>query len=224
MKIYLTHILIIAWKDLLLEARSKEVVVSVLVFSLLSIVVFNIAFDPTPRTVAMVAPGILWVALSFGGVLGLSRTFALEVESGGFTGTLLSPIARDAFFFGKVISSFMFMALVELVLVPVMVVLFDLNIPVVLFILVSALALLAVSLVGTLFAAMAINTRAREILMPVLFLPVIIPALLASVECTEILFAGNGSGDLGKWISLLGVFDAVYLIATPLCFGLVVSD
>ena len=224
MKIYLTHILIIAWKDLLLEARSKEVVVSVLVFSLLSIVVFNIAFDPTPRTVAMVAPGILWVALSFGGILGLSRTFALEVESGGFTGTLLSPIARDAFFFGKVISSFVFMAFVELILVPVMVILFDLNIPVFLFIIVSALALLAVSLVGTLFAAMAINTRAREILMPVLFLPVIIPALLASVECTEILFSGQSSINLSKWIGLLAVFDAVYLIVTPFCFGLVVSD
>ena len=214
----------IAWKDFILEIRSKEVVLAVLVFSLLSIVVFNIAFDPTPRTVSMVAPGILWVALAFGGILGLSRAFALEVENGGFTGTLLTPIARDAFFFGKVISSFVFMAFVELILVPVMVILFDLNIPVFLFIIVSALALLAVSLVGTLFAAMAINTRAREILMPVLFLPVIIPALLASVECTEILFSGQSSINLSKWIGLLAVFDAVYLIVTPFCFGLVVSD
>ena len=214
----------IAWKDFLLEIRSKEVVLAVLVFSLLSIVVFNIAFDPTPRTVAMVAPGILWVALAFGGILGLSSAFALEVENGGFTGTLLTPIARDAFFFGKVISSFVFMAFVELILVPVMVILFDLNIPVFLFVIVSALALLAVSLVGTLFAAMAINTRAREILMPVLFLPVIIPALLASVECTEILFSGQSSINLSKWVGLLAVFDAVYLIVTPFCFGLVVSD
>ena len=214
----------IAWKDFLLEIRSKEVVLAVLVFSLLSIVVFNIAFDPTPRTVAMVAPGILWVALAFGGSLGLSRAFALEIENGGFTGTLLTPIARDAFFFGKVISSFVFMAFVELILVPVMVILFDLNIPVFLFIIVSALTLLAVSLVGTLFAAMAINTRAREILMPVLFLPVIIPALLASVECTEILFSGQSSINLSRWVGLLAVFDAVYLIVTPFCFGLVVSD
>ena len=92
--------LALLWKDILLEARTKDIVVAVLVFSLLVIVIFNFAIDPTPRLVAIVAPGVLWVAIVFGGVLGMTRSFALEKDSGNLHGLMLAPVSRDSIFFG----------------------------------------------------------------------------------------------------------------------------
>ena len=127
MKSYLSNIIAIVWKDILLEARTKEVLLSIFIFSLLSVVTFNFAFDPTPSLVVLIAPGILWVAIAFGGMLGLSRMFSIEMSTGGLNGILLSPASRDAVFYGKFLSCFLFMALVEVVLLPVMVVFFDQN-------------------------------------------------------------------------------------------------
>ena len=108
------------WKDILLETRSKDIVVAVLVFSMLVIVVFNFTIDITPHTAALVAPGVLWIAIVFGGVLGLTRSMALEMESGGLHGLLLVPVGRDAIFFGKVASNLLFMLLVEVLVFPAM--------------------------------------------------------------------------------------------------------
>ncbi|MFL2784649.1 MAG: heme exporter protein CcmB [Dehalococcoidia bacterium] len=224
MKSYLSSIVAIVWKDLILEARTKEVFLSIFIFSLLTVVTFNFAFDPTPNLVVMVAPGILWVAIAFGGMLGLSRMFSIEMSSGGLDGILLTPVSRDAVFYGKFLTCFIFMALVEIILLPVMVVFFDLNFNLVPLIIVSVLVLSGFSLVGTLFAAISINTKAREIMLPVLYLPVIAPLLISAVECTSTVFLGDSIYGSSQWLGLLVLFDAVYAVATPFCFTLLVAE
>ena len=224
MKSYLSSIVAIVWKDLILEARTKEVFLSIFIFSLLTVVTFNFAFDPTPNLVVMIAPGILWVAIAFGGMLGLSRMFSIEMSSGGLDGILLTPVSRDAVFYGKFLTCFIFMALVEIILLPVMVVFFDLNFNLVPLIIVSVLVLSGFSLVGTLFAAISINTKAREIMLPVLYLPVIAPLLISAVECTSTVFLGDSIYGSSQWLGLLVLFDAVYAVATPFCFTLLAAE
>ena len=224
MRGFLGPVLALLWKDLLLELRTKDIVVSVLVFALLTIVIFNFAIEPTPSMVAVVAPGILWVAFTFAGVVGLTRSFALEKEGGVLYGLMLAPIGRDAIFFGKMGSNFLFMVVVEALVFPIFVVLFDISPVMPGLIPVALLATLGITTVGTVFSAMAVNTRSREVMLPLLYLPVVLPVIIAAVEASGIVIRGEGGGDLTKWIPLLGAFDAVFLVVCPAAFNLVVQE
>ena len=124
---FLRPTIAVLWKDIVLEARTKDIVVAVLVFSLLVILVFNFAIEPAPHMVVLVAPGILWVAFVFGGVLGLTRSFALEKENGSLHGLMLAPVSRDTIFFGKMLAVFLLMLLVEAIVLPIFAVLFNLS-------------------------------------------------------------------------------------------------
>ena len=224
MKDFLGPVLALLWKDVLLELRTKDIVVSVLVFALLAIVIFNFAIDPTPLMVAVVAPGILWVAITFGGVLGLTRSFALEKEGGNLHGLMLTPVGRDAIYFGKMLGNFLFMTAVEIVVFPVFAVMFDLSLAMPELIPVALLATLGIATVGTVFSAMAVNTRSREVMLPLLFLPVVLPVIVSAVEATGVVIEGGGSGDLARWLPLLAVFDAIFLVVCPAAFNLVVEE
>ena len=217
-------LLAIVWKDLLLELRTKDIVVSVLLFALLVIVVFSFAIDPTPRLVALVAPGILWVAFTFGGVLGLSRSLALEKEGGNLYGLMLAPVGRDVLFFGKMAGIFLFMLVVELAVFPVFAILFNLPLAAPALIPTALLATLGIAAVGTVFSAMAVNTRSREVMLPLLFLPVVLPVVVAAVEASGAVIGGGGTDGLTPWLPLLGVFDAVFLVVCPLAFNVVVQE
>ena len=223
MKDFWGPIATLVWKDILLELRTKDIVVSVLVFALLVIVIFSFALDPTPQTVGVVAPGVLWVAFTFGGVLGLTRSFALEKDGGNLYGLMLAPIGRDAIFFGKMLASFLFMTVVELAVFPVFVVLFDISLAMPELIPVALLATLGVATVGTLFSTMAVNTRSREVMLPLLFFPAVVPVIVAAVEASGIIIEGDGL-DLTQWVPLLAVFDAVFLVVCPVAFNLVVEE
>jgi heme exporter protein B len=216
--------LAIVRKDLLLELRTKDIVVSVLVFALLVIVVFSFAIDPTPQLVALVAPGILWVAFTFGGVLGLSRSFALEKAGGNLDGLMLAPVGRDVLFFGKMAGIFLFMVMVELVMFPIFAMLFNLSFAMPELIPTAVLATLGIAAVGTVFSAMAVNTRSREVMLPLLFLPVILPVVVAAVEASGVTIGGGDVDDLARWLPLLGIFDAVFLVVCPLAFNIVVQE
>ena len=224
MKDFLGPVLALLWKDVLLELRTKDIVVSVLVFALLTVVIFNFAIDPTPVMVALVAPGILWVAITFGGVLGLTRSFALEKEGDNLHGLMLAPVGRDAIYFGKMLANFLFMTAVEVVVFPVFAVLFDLSLAMPELIPVALLATLGIATVGTVFSAMAVNTRSREVMLPLLFLPVVLPVIVAAVEATGVVIEGGGSGDMARWLPLLAVFDAIFLVVCPAAFNLVVEE
>ena len=235
MKSYLGAVVAILAKDVLLELRTKDILVTTLVFGLLVIVVFSFALDPTPTMIATVAPGILWVSFTFGGVLGLNRSFSVESARGNLHGLMLAPVGRDAIYFGKFLGSFLFMMGVEVVIYPLFAVLFNLPLFVYELIPVAVLATIAVAAVGTVFSAMALNTRSREVMLPLLFFPVVVPVIIAATEATGILlreaaqkeaiapYLSVGPG-VSLWIPLLVVFDAVFLVICPAAFSFIIED
>ena len=216
----------IAWKDLVLEIRTREVVASVLVFALLVVVVFSVALGSGPDSVRDdLVPGVLWVAFSFAGVLAMTRAFVLEKERGSIQGLLLAPVSRDAIYFGKMLASLIFMLVVEAAFLPIFAVLFNFTHFSPYLIVVLFLATLGFVAVGTLFSAIAVNTRSREIMLPVLFLPIVAPVIIAAVESTSALVGTGVQGvSAGRWMGLIGVFDMVFLVGCPWVFGLVVEE
>ena len=214
----------IFWKDILLETRTKDMLVAVLVFSILVIVIFNFAISPTPQMVGLVAPGILWVAFIFGGMFGLTRSFALEREGGSIKGLLLAPVGRDAVFYGKMAAIFILMLVVEAIVFPVFAVLFNLALWIPWLIPVAVLATLGIATVGTVFSAIAVNTRAREIMFPVLFLPVAIPTIIAVIEASGVAMRGAELSEMSKWLPFMGAIDAIFLVICPVAFNLVIQD
>ena len=224
MREFWSPIITLVWKDVLLEIRTKDIVVSVLVFALLALVIFNFAINPTPQMVAMVAPGILWVAISFGGVLGLIRSFALEKDGGNLHGLMLSPVGRESIFFGKMLGTFLFMLLVELMVFPIFAMLFNLSLAMPGLIPVALLVTVGVASMGTVFSAMAVNTRSREVMLPLLFLPAVLPVIVAAIEVSGAIIQGDRGDDLSLWLPFMAVYDAIFLVVCPLAFNAVIEE
>lgn len=214
----------IARKDLLLEVRNRDIVVSLVVFSMLVLIVFNFAIELTPVNVAVVGPGILWVAIAFAGVIGLNRSFVLEKERDALDGLMLAPVSRDGLFLGKMLGNAIFMLVAQAVLIPVFAALFDVDILRFEIGVIAAMTTLGFAGAGTVFAAMAINTRSREIMLPVLFLPAISPLLIAAVEATAGVATGGSWGASSRWIQIITVFDAVFVVGGALLFHYVLED
>ena len=214
----------LAWKDILLEIRTRDIVISVLVFAVLVVVVFNFALNVSQELVNELAPGILWVAFVFAGILAMNRAFVLEKDRGSLEGLLLTPVSRDAIYFGKMLGTLLFMIVVEAVLLPMFGVLFNFSAFSPGLILTIVLATLGFATVGTLFSAIAVHTRSREIMLPILFLPVIVPVIMGAVEASAGLIDGGSIPSVGRWLGLIAVFDAIYLIVCPWVFGLVVEE
>ena len=224
MRDFIRPVLLLAWKDILLEIRTKDVLVSMLVFALLVAVIFNFALNITPQVVNLLAPGILWVAFAFAGVLAMNRAFVLEKERGSLEGLLLCPVSRDALYFGKMIGTFLFMVVVEIALLPVFAVLFNFSAFSPVLVGTILLATLGFAVVGTLFSAIAVNTRSREVLLPVLFFPIAVPVLVGAVEASAVAIGGNTTIGVGRWLGLIAVFDVVFLVLCPWAFGLVMEE
>lgn len=221
---FLRPVLVMVWKDIVLELRSKDLVLSVIVFGLLVVVVFNFALNSTPQRAVELAPGILWVAFAFAATLAMNRSFVREQEQGGLEGLLVSPVSRDAIFLAKAITSFIFMVLVEAALLPAYAVLLDFSALSFTLIFTIVLATLGFALVGTLFSAIAAQTRSREIMLPVLFFPIILPVIIAAVEASTRAIGGETFVGLGRWLPLIAVFDAVFLVICPWVFSFVVEE
>ena len=217
-------ILTIFWKDILTEFRTKEIIVSVLVFALLVLVIFSFAFGTEAGTTETIAPGILWVALTFGGVIGFNRTFAMEKENSRLEGLMLCPVDSAVIYWGKLAGSFTFMLVVAMVVTPIFLALFNLPVFLPRLALVVVLALIGFASVGTLFSALAVNTRARDIMLPILFLPVVVPVIISAVKATGPVLAGGPWGDMLTWIQILIAFDVIYLVAATLVFEFVIEE
>ena len=224
MKEYLRPIFAILVKDTLLELRTRDILVSMAMFGLLVVVVFNFAIDPTPKMVAAVAPGILWVSFTFGGALGLNRSFGLEKDRGNLHGLMLAPVSRDALYFGKMMGNLVFMLIVEAIVFPAFAILFNTPLWVPGLIPIILLATVGISAVGTLFSAMAVNTRSREVMLPALFFPVIVPVIIGAVEATGMLLGSEDDAGLIRWGVFLAVFDAVFLAVCPAVFGMILEE
>jgi heme exporter protein B len=220
--------LYIAAKDLRSEFRTKQMLNSMLIFSLIVIVIFSISFgDVLSQTelVGKLAPGVLWVSFTFAGTLGLSRSFAGEMENGCLEGLKLSPIDRSSIYIGKTISNAALMFIVELLTIPIFVVLFNYNISGVPGLaLVIFLGTFGFVSVGTLLSALSASTRAREIMLPVLLLPLIIPVIIPAVMATGTILTDSGIGGIASELRLLVVYDLIFFVVGQLVFEYTVMD
>ncbi len=221
---FLRRVAAIVEKDIAAELHSKEVVSAMLVFSVVALMIFSFALDLRGEMAEAAAPGVLWATVVFAGTLGLSRSLAREQQSGGMEGLLLAPVDRSAIFFGKAAGNFVFMGVVEVALLPLFSALFDVPLLRADVLLVLVLGTVGYAAVGTLLAAMAVNTRAREVMLPVLLLPLAVPVLIGAVQATRGLVEGATLAGVGSWIRILVVYDLVIVAVSLLTFGSVVEE
>lgn len=222
---YVRKVAAIIGKDITTELRTKEMISAMFVFSLLIIFIFNFAFDLRAENMQTLAPGVLWVAIAFAGMLGLSRSFVLERDRGVLDGLLLAPVDRSAIYLGKMIGNVLFISLVEIVILPFFIILFNQPLGTLpLLAGVVFLGSLAFASVGTLFSAMAVHTRAREVLLPIMLFPVIIPAMLAAVRLTSAILDDIPFDEVSQWLALLVAFDLIFIAASFMLFEYVVEE
>jgi heme exporter protein B len=222
---YLRKILAIVWKDIIAELRTKEMFSAMFVFAVLVIVTFNFAFELRGvDRVREAAPGILWVAVTFAGVLGLNRAFVLEKDRGCLEGLLLAPVDHTAVYFGKMISTLLFMLVVEAFLLPVFTAFFGVNLLNLRLVLIVVLGTFGFAGVGTLLSAMTAQTRAREVLLPILLLPVAAPVLIFAVKATAGALDGLPLSDIARWLEMLVAFDVIFPAVAFMAFDYVVKE
>jgi len=222
MKRTTSKVLSILWKDILSELRTRDIVISMLVFALLIIVIFNLAFEPD--RLGLVISGVLWIAFTFAGVLGLSRSFVLEKDKGCLEGLMLCPVDRDVIYFGKMLGSLIFILVVAVIVLPIFFILFNLPIFKPELGLIVVLATIGFASVGTLFSAMSVNTKAREIMLPILFFPIVAPVIIAAVKATELVLTGESWSSLSPWLLVIVAFDAIFLVVSSLVFEFVIEE
>lgn len=216
MMVVLRQTLAVVQKDLMVEARARDLLVLMLTFAVLSLVIFNLALDLRGDVVQDVGPGLLWLTIAFAAMLGMGRTFVREHERGTLTGLLLAPIDRGTLFIGKLLANLIFLFAMEAVTLPMFALLFELPVlrPTVL--LITALGTLGLAILGTLFSAIAAHSRAREVLLPLLLLPTTVPVLLGAVNATS--NAISGAADGPPWIGLLIAFNVIFFTLAYLLF------
>jgi heme exporter protein B len=211
---------IILWEDLLVERRSKEQLNALLFFCLLLLFLFQFALGPDRERLAAALPGLLWLGFILAGLLGLARSFLAERENDCWEGLRLTPGDKSAIYLGKLLGNCVMMAVVEIILVVLFGVFYDVDLwsPAAPLALVLALGTIGLAAVGTLFAAMTTQVRARELLFPVLLLPVQVPILLGTVKATEAALLGEPLSAVAHWLKLLAAADVVYVVAGLLTF------
>jgi heme exporter protein B len=213
-------------KDVTVELRARERVNAMLFFAALVLFIFNFALGPDREKLREVAPGLLWLAFLFTGMLGLGRSFQAERENECFEELLLTPGDRESIFFGKFAGNVLFMITAEALILPLFGILYNLDIWAYLpsLALVAFLGTVGFSTLGTLLAAMTAHLRAREVMLPLLLFPLTVPVILGSVRATEAILAGQSLGEVSHWLKLLGGFDLIFLVVSPLAFEFVLEE
>ncbi len=220
----LQQVLAITWKDILSEMRTREIIFSVLVFTLLVIVIFNFAFQFESVDSRDLAPGMLWVTFAFAGVLSLNRAFVPEKEENCLEGLMACPVSREVIYAGKALGSLLFMLVIEAIALPVFSFLFNLNLLSPALLLITFLTTVGFVSVGTLFSGLAINTRARELVLPVLFFPIVIPLIISALQASSLVLAGADGAEEDTWLGLIVAFDAIFIVASYLTFSYVIEE
>jgi heme exporter protein B len=214
----------IVWKDLAAELRSRELLSAMLVFALLVIIIFNFALELDAQTRYSVTAGVLWVTFAFAGTLGLNRSMSMEKDRGCLDGLLLAPVDRSAIYFGKSVGNLIFMLIVEAIVLPVYSVLYNVNLFHPGLILVILLGSIGYVAVGTLLSSMAVQTRTRDILLPILLFPVIIPVFIAAVKASAGYLQGIPMDEITPWLNLLIVYDVVFTAVAFMVFDYIVEE
>jgi len=221
---YLRAVGALVRKDVTAEFRSWELIGAMLVFSVLVILLFNFALELQVQLRSEITSGVLWVTLTFAGTLGLNRAMASEQERNSLDGLLLAPVDRSALFFGKTLANWLFMLLVAAIVLPLFGVLYNTSLVSAGMLLVVLLGTAGYAAVGTLLATMAIQTRTRDMLLPILLFPVILPALIAAVKASDGFLQALPMEAIRPWLNLLVAFDVIFLAAAMMVFDYVVQE
>ncbi|MGH7650826.1 MAG: heme exporter protein CcmB [Gemmatimonadaceae bacterium] len=217
---------LIARKDLAIEFRTRSAFFSSVVFALLGLVIFYYAWDPTAVSVTDLAPGVLWIIFTFSGLLGLHRSFGVEAADHAIDGLLASPVSRHSIFLGKAIANLVFVAAVQVIAIPALAIFYNLPLGHVAapLIMIAILAAVGLVTVGTLFSAMAVNTRLAELLLPMLALPFFVPIVIAATQATAKLLSGRPLVESAAWLKLLLAFDIVFVAACAVAYPFTIED
>ena len=216
---------LVFWKDLLLELRRRDSLLTMFFFGTLLLFVFHFSFDLPPDKVAEMAPALLWLAFLFTGTLGLTQLFQVERENHCLEALLLSPLDRGALFLAKSCFNLLMMLLVELVVMPLFWILFNLhgwNLLPQLF-LVTLLGTVGFCVLGTIMSAVTLRARARELLLPLVLFPLMIPVILATIRCMENIMSAGDLGAAASWLRLLLGFDVIFVTVGILIFDRVIE-
>jgi heme exporter protein B len=215
----------VAWKDLRTERRSLANFSGVLFLALLMLLLFGFALGPDAAGLREAAAGIIWLAVLFSGVLAFNRSYQVELDDGAFETLLLYPGARWPIFVGKLAANLAFVLGVEIIVVPLAAVLFHADLTRAVFGLTAVMLLGTIGFVtlGTFYAAVASRTRAREVLLPLLLLPMLVPVLIAAAKATGALVSGDVMGDASSWIRLLVAFDLIFFTASLAVYDVVIA-
>jgi heme exporter protein B len=222
---YFGAVLAVAWKDLAAELRSRELLMAMLIFALLVILIFNFSLQLDRGTRESVTAGVLWATFAFAGTLGLNRSMAIEKDRGCLDGLLLAPVDRSAIYFGKALSNLTFMLIVEAIVLPVYFILYNpknfFNPGFLGVILLGSIGYVAV---GTLLATMAVQARTRDVLLPILLFPLVIPVLVSAVQASMGFLSEWPLDEIIPWLNLLLVYDVIFITAAFLFFDYVVEE
>lgn len=221
---FISAVRAIVWKDLAAELRSRELLSSMLVFALLVILIFNFALELDAKARATVTGGVLWVTFAFAGTLGLNRSMATEKDRGCLDGLLLAPVDRSVIYFGKAIGNLVFMFVVEAIVLPIYSILYNVNLFQPGLLLVILLGSIGYVAVGTLLASMAVQTRTRDVLLPILLFPLVIPVLIAAVKASTGILEALPVDQIRPWINLLIVYDVIFTAVAFMLFDYIVEE
>jgi len=214
-------------KDIISELRTKEMVIAMLLFVVLAMVIFSQAFNVTKNSVVEFGGGLLWVAFLFTSMLGLNRSFVHEKDEGCLEGLLMSPVDRPLIFFGKMLGNILFLTVVEVIAVPVFFILFGFSMNPGLvgpFVATILLSNIGISSVGTLLSTISINTKTRDLMLPILFLPIIIPLLIAAVNATGIFMLDGKLTEAYASMQFLAIYDIIFLLVAYALYDYVIGE
>lgn len=222
----LSAALLVARKDLAIEFRTRTAFFSSLVFAVLALTIFYFTWDESIVAPNDRAPGVLWVVLTFSALLGLQRSFGIEEHDRGIDALLVSPISRESIYLGKAIGNLIFLSAVQVVAIPALALFYNLPVgrPLLVVSGIVFLAMVGIVAVGTLFSAMAVNTRLAELLLPMLSLPFFVPILMSAAQAAARVFAGRPVSEVGSLLKLLIAFDIVFVFACTLAFSFTLEE
>lgn len=221
---YWRVVLLVARKDLRAEIRGRELISSMFLFAFLAVVIFSFALELDREARENSVAGVLWVTIIFSGMLGLARSMAVEKDKGSLDALLIAPVHRSALFYGKALANLLFTLVIALLLMVLLTVLFNISLFVWQVLVVLVLGCIGFTVSGTLVSSMSVYARARETLLPIMLLPVILPVLISAVRASGALLSGLKAEDWLPWMQLLALVDVVFLIVTYFLFDYVVEE
>ncbi len=222
---FLNQVVAILWKDILTEYRTKDALTSMLLFGLLVILMFHFAFEPDSLETEKYGPGLLWMTFVFAGILGMNRAFAGERENDSLQGLMLAPVDWGAIYLGKMLANLFFMLIAEAIILFCFTLFFNFAFPHPGWVIgITFLGTLGFASVGTILAAISMNTRMSDVMLPLLLLPVALPAVIGAVQSTAAAFTNPPGEGLAFWVKFLVVFNVIFVTLPLLLFEYVLEE